>query len=467
LTSEISKYNGFLDYEKTYEKENDFEIGFGLKLGLGAELSTKFAGMVRSDLEKGTYSVGKSKHYPTERAPESPNTLCALNELATNVIQPAIDWATRGLINAAEIVGEKTYEVINAGAKAILKISSGNPLTATISYWTGAITGSEAAPKVHLKRPAQLLGIQAESIPTGTIYGVGGFYRLQPEDKILSEPISLTIQYDPADLGYYSEDTLKAFRWNEAAKGWELIGGTIDFKAHSVVFQTSRLGTYTLAPRAPADGRFDLYANPASLSSDGFDDSTITSGTIYNNDGSIVSDGTLFTVESLNAVALGNTQCGNIQIQDANSSLEGIQVPSYGGMITFRVQSPYSPCMAKVAARSVTGGAWGESQIDFADGSVLLQINHVARTTSSNGGMILPSGTISIVDRGAQAFSIVPDRGGRIVDVLIDGVSQGPITSYTFSNVTEDHSIEAVFMPRSSGNRPPPQRSRLASQKAK
>jgi hypothetical protein len=36
--------------------------------------------------------------------------------------------------------------------------------------------------------------------------------------------------------------------------------------------------------------------------------------------------------------------------------------------------------------------------------------------------------------------------------VTVDGVSQGPITSYTFSNVTSNHSISATFT-RREGNR--------------
>ncbi len=32
-------------------------------------------------------------------------------------------------------------------------------------------------------------------------------------------------------------------------------------------------------------------------------------------------------------------------------------------------------------------------------------------------------------------------------DVLVDGVSVGPVTSYDFTNVMEDHAISATFAP--------------------
>lgn len=40
---------------------------------------------------------------------------------------------------------------------------------------------------------------------------------------------------------------------------------------------------------------------------------------------------------------------------------------------------------------------------------------------------------------------ITPDSGYEIKNVLVDGVSKGKITSYTFENVTENHTIQAEF----------------------
>ena len=40
---------------------------------------------------------------------------------------------------------------------------------------------------------------------------------------------------------------------------------------------------------------------------------------------------------------------------------------------------------------------------------------------------------------------ITPDKGYEIHNILVDGVSKGKITSYTFENVTENHTIQAEF----------------------
>ena len=44
-----------------------------------------------------------------------------------------------------------------------------------------------------------------------------------------------------------------------------------------------------------------------------------------------------------------------------------------------------------------------------------------------------------------QAFTITPAAGYHVADVLVDGVSVGAVTTYTFTNVTADHTIAASF----------------------
>ncbi|MFO7882374.1 MAG: hypothetical protein R6U52_07545 [Kosmotogaceae bacterium] len=63
----------------------------------------------------------------------------------------------------------------------------------------------------------------------------------------------------------------------------------------------------------------------------------------------------------------------------------------------------------------------------------------------SEGGTINPSGEITVFHGWGQSFSITPDEGYSVNDVLVDGVSVGPKVSYVFSNVTTDHTIYAYF----------------------
>jgi len=44
-----------------------------------------------------------------------------------------------------------------------------------------------------------------------------------------------------------------------------------------------------------------------------------------------------------------------------------------------------------------------------------------------------------------QNFTITPDTGYHITDVLVDSVSVGTPTWYNFTNVDADHTITASF----------------------
>ena len=65
--------------------------------------------------------------------------------------------------------------------------------------------------------------------------------------------------------------------------------------------------------------------------------------------------------------------------------------------------------------------------------------------TQGTGGSVTPSGNITVTEGQNQSFTITQNSGYSISDVLVDGVSQGNISSYTFNNVTSDHTIAASF----------------------
>lgn len=72
---------------------------------------------------------------------------------------------------------------------------------------------------------------------------------------------------------------------------------------------------------------------------------------------------------------------------------------------------------------------------------------------ASGGGKISPAGTLSVTEGQSQTFAIAPNAGYRIASVFADGVSQGAISSYTFTNVAANHTITAAFTKiKSSGN---------------
>jgi hypothetical protein len=65
--------------------------------------------------------------------------------------------------------------------------------------------------------------------------------------------------------------------------------------------------------------------------------------------------------------------------------------------------------------------------------------------SAGTGGSISPSGTVAVTSGGSQTFAVSPSSGYSIASVVVDGVSVGAVTSYTFSSVSANHTIQANF----------------------
>ena len=69
----------------------------------------------------------------------------------------------------------------------------------------------------------------------------------------------------------------------------------------------------------------------------------------------------------------------------------------------------------------------------------------IITASATNGGLISPSGSVEVWGGESQTFTITPSTGYEISSVLVDGVSVGAVSSYTFSSVNDDHTIVATF----------------------
>jgi Divergent InlB B-repeat domain len=73
------------------------------------------------------------------------------------------------------------------------------------------------------------------------------------------------------------------------------------------------------------------------------------------------------------------------------------------------------------------------------------RVTYTITATAEANGAISPPGVNTVNPGGSMTFSITPNAGYRVAHVLVDGVSAGAMTSYTFTNVTAGHTIKATF----------------------
>ncbi len=94
--------------------------------------------------------------------------------------------------------------------------------------------------------------------------------------------------------------------------------------------------------------------------------------------------------------------------------------------------STYAIGYTPASAQSSGGGGGGTS-------------SYTITAAAGTGGSISPSGRVSVTRNGDKTFTIKPDSGYTVADVLVDGRSVGAVERYTFEEVTKAHTIQAIF----------------------
>ena len=72
-------------------------------------------------------------------------------------------------------------------------------------------------------------------------------------------------------------------------------------------------------------------------------------------------------------------------------------------------------------------------------------VTYTITASAGPNGSISPSGSVTVNQGSNKSFTITPDTGYNIDDVLVDGSSVGAVSSYTFTNITQNHTISATF----------------------
>ncbi len=78
-------------------------------------------------------------------------------------------------------------------------------------------------------------------------------------------------------------------------------------------------------------------------------------------------------------------------------------------------------------------------------GSAATTTYYTITATAGQGGVISPNGKVSVRRNGAKTFTITPNEGYVVADVLVDGKSVGAVTEYSFEKTTANHTIKVGF----------------------
>lgn len=81
----------------------------------------------------------------------------------------------------------------------------------------------------------------------------------------------------------------------------------------------------------------------------------------------------------------------------------------------------------------------------FGDFAVGQTVTFTITASAGTLGTITPSGAVAVASGANQSFTIAANAGSVIGDVLVDNVSAGAVSNYSFTNVTSNHTIAASF----------------------
>ena len=368
---EIRKAGGALSIcrEKTISKIH-LEQGFEVDVGAG------LTSAVRGRLEAG-HTINRQKHLIVERAvwmhgrwlvteqygddSYTPDTDLMMSDIVQGIHDDMGSIVQDAFTHIAEMVREGSETIVKAG-RATLKVAKDAlqaGLEIVVLKWSWWGSSPSAKPMMLSAEEYEIRAriAQRAQEAANLRYGIGGFYALTPENTVLAVPTTFSIEYGDDEVVGIDETTLGMYFHDQEAGQWKLVGGEVNPDSNTVTAQITVFKTYTLAPRIP-QGEFRLIPDKASIPADDTTRVSILSDTLRNNDGTPVSDGTLFTLSATGGILIA---------EDADTLRDGLQVASQGGLITYELRSWPIALPIDLMARSAVGEAIATGQVELTD----------------------------------------------------------------------------------------------------
>jgi hypothetical protein len=146
--------------------------------------------------------------------------------------------------------------------------------------------------------------------------------------------------------------------------------------------------------------------------------------------------------------------CYPVQVSVTGSGqvTPGDIILAQGASQAFTIIPAAAYTISQVAVDGVSVGA--VSQYTFSSLSavhtltaVFVPATYTITPTAGANGSISPSAAGTVNYGASQTFTVTPNTGYSVSNVTVDGASVGAVTRYTFSNISANHTITAVFSP--------------------
>ncbi len=142
------------------------------------------------------------------------------------------------------------------------------------------------------------------------------------------------------------------------------------------------------------------------------------------------------TWSTTNPIATSAVTASGMTNVNGNSGSQAMAVP-YSSRIFYLYNNSVLLAQSTATSSCVANTIW--------NGSTCATNTYTLTASSGANGSVTPTGTTTVNYGANQTYTITPNTGYSIASVLVDGSSVGAVGTYTFSNVTANHTISATF----------------------
>jgi hypothetical protein len=405
--------------------------------------------IVTAKYARNTFSIVATTTYESAQCDGSMTTV----EDATTITMDRSSSSHTSMVNEGD---SKTYTIIPVEGTDVIVYIDGEPIGGGITSYTFSNVDDTHRICAYFKPIVSLSsiifnpdGAQIESSLSTTITGIGiqeGSLQYIVSNSSTVADNTIT-NYTNNDIYTFSGDWTTAslvlgsdvtpVNVYRSASGMSINSDSMALIEN--VSQDSNIINFEYLLDAASTSYLGITINGQEIELNGSNDWQTFSNTVQPEDGKIIIGLTYSKGESVSGNDLAAIK--NLKVGSGWTSIASGQTINFGalGLDTYIHAKALSTAGQEITAISKS---FNISSSRYPECSIL--------ATSNIGGTITPLGISKVYRNSDKSYIITPDVGYYISDLRIDGINVGvgnayTSNTYTFSGVTADHTIEAIF----------------------